>query len=277
MATHIQDRARLAPADARAQIRAGHWRSVTTGACLGYVQANLVVLPAAWADEFEQACGENPQALPLLERTEPGVADELGVAPGADLRTDLPGYHVHREGRCAAEVTTLAEVWRDDLVSFLLGCSNSAEQALLHAGVRLRHLELGLETPVFVSSIPCRPAGRFSGPMVVSMRPVAHDEVARVVAVTGRYPLAHGAPVHIGDPGAIGIADLASPDWGDAIELASDEVPVFWACGVTPQTLIRTAAPELAFTHAPGRMLITDVPLADTLRSPDPPPDPVNT
>lgn len=208
-------------------------------------------------------CNANAQALPLLEATEPGVSDQLTIAPGADLRTDLPGYHVHRGGAFQAEVTSLEEVWRDDLVAFLLGCSNSAEEALLTAGVRLRQLELGLETPMFISSIPCRPVGRFSGSLVVSMRPIAVDQIELAADVTAGYPLAHGAPVHVGAPSAIGIGDLHAPDWGDPIDLGPDERPVFWACGVTPQTLIRMAKPEIAVTHAPGKMFITDVPLAD--------------
>ena len=249
----------LEPREVRGRIRSGAWRDVTTGACLGHVQANLVVLPQDMADEFGALCAANPQPLPLLERTAPGDPAGLRVAPGADLRTDLPRYHVLRHGVLDAEVESVEEVWRDDFVAFLLGCSFSAENQLLRAGVRLRHLELGQGVPMFVTSLECVPAGRFHGPVVVSMRPVRVDQLDRAVEVTARLPLAHGAPVHVGDPGAIGITDLTAPDWGDAIEVGPDEVPVFWACGVTPQAVLRRVRPEIAVTHAPGHMFVTDL------------------
>jgi len=251
--------ASLKPHDVRARIRSGSWRGVTTGACIGYVQANLVVLPEGLAEEFEALCAANPQALPLLERSRRGVPNDLEVAPNADLRTDLPRYHVHRNGVLDVEVDSLEEVWRDDFVAFLLGCSFSAENQLLRAEVRLRHLETGRGVPMFITSLECEPAGRFHGPVVVSMRPIAVDQVDRAIEVTKRFPLAHGAPLHVGDPGVIGITDLAVPDWGDAIGIAADEVPVFWACGVTPQAIIRTVRPAIAVTHAPGHMFVTDL------------------
>jgi len=249
----------LDPHEVRAHIRAGAWRGVTTGACLGHVQANLVVLPEDMADEFAALCSANPRPLPLLERTRSGEADNLQVAAGANLRTDLPRYHVHRSGVLDAEVDSLEGVWRDDFVAFLLGCSFSAENQLLRAEVRLRHLEMGQGVPMFITSLECEPAGRFHGPIVVSMRPIAVDQVDRAVEVTQQLPLAHGGPLHVGDPGAIGITDVNAPDWGDAIDVRSDEVPVFWACGVTPQAVIRSVRPEIAVTHAPGHMFITDL------------------
>lgn len=249
----------LSPADVRARIRSGEWNVVTTGAALGRVQANLVVLPAAVSDDFEAMCERNPRALPLLERTAPGVPDRLTSAPDADLRTDLPRYDIHRDGVRTDQVGSLAEHWRDDFVAFLLGCSFSAENRLLAAGVRLRHLELGQGVPMFVTSLECTPVGPFRGPVVVSMRPIRRDQVDRAVEVTEVLPLAHGAPLQIGDPAAIGITDLAAPDWGDAIEPTADEVPVFWACGVTPQAIIRTVRPEIAITHTPGHMFVTDL------------------
>ncbi|HYH30057.1 MAG TPA: putative hydro-lyase [Pseudonocardia sp.] len=251
--------ASMGPHEVRARIRSGAWRGVTTGACLGHVQANLVVLPQQLADEFDALCAANPQPLPLLERTAPGDAAGLRVAPGADLRTDLPRYHVLRNGVLDAEVDSLEEVWQDDFVAFLLGCSFSAENQLLRAEVRLRHLEIGQGVPMFITSLECAPAARFHGPVVVSMRPVAVEQVDRAIEVTARLPLAHGAPLHVGDPGAIGITDLGAPDWGDPIDIGPDEVPVFWACGVTPQAVLRTVRPELAVTHAPGHMFITDL------------------
>lgn len=249
----------LTPAEARTRIRNGDWRGTTTGACLGHVQANLVVLRAELAVDFAALCRANPHALPLLEATRPGNPDGLSIAAGADLRTDLPGYHVHRHGDLDAEVSNLDELWQDDFVGFLLGCSFSAESQLLRAGVRLRHLELDQGVPMFITSMECVPAGRLHGPVVVSMRPIAADQVDLAATVTGRYPLAHGAPVHVGDPQAIGIEDLGDPDWGDDIDLAPNEVPVFWACGVTPQSVIRAARPDIAITHAPGHMFITDL------------------
>ncbi|MQA11489.1 MAG: putative hydro-lyase [Pseudonocardiaceae bacterium] len=251
--------AESSPAEARQGIRTGNWRGVTTGLCAGYVQANLVILPARLAAEFTEFCHANPRALPLLERTEPGVPDALRVAPGADLRTDLPRYRVYRDGVLESEVDTLAELWLDDLVAFLLGCSFTAEQRLASAGVRLRHLETGSNVPMFRTSMMCEPAGRFHGPVVVSMRTIARDEVPLAERVTAELPMAHGAPLHIGDPARIGIEDLCTPDWGDPLLPEPDEVPVFWACGVTPQAVIARVRPELALTHAPGHMFITDV------------------
>jgi uncharacterized protein YcsI (UPF0317 family) len=224
------------------------------------MQANLVVLPAEAASEFASLCEANPRALPLVDVTEPGDPRPRRVAPSADLRTDVPRYRVHRHGEVAGEPADIRDLWRDDLVAFLLGCSFTAESALLAAGVRLRHLELRRNVPMFVTSVRCEPAGRFHGPVVVSMRPIAREQVALAERVTADYPLAHGAPLHTGDPAAIGVGDLARPDYGDAIEPLADEVPVFWACGVTPQAVIATVRPELAITHAPGHMLLTDVP-----------------
>ncbi|GAA4618468.1 putative hydro-lyase [Saccharopolyspora hordei] len=254
------------PAVAREVIRRGGWRRVTTGLCTGHVQANLAVLPREAADEFAEFCRLNPRPLPLLEMTEPGVADRLRAAPGADLRTDLPGYHVHRGGE-VSRVDDLREVWRDDLVAFLLGCSFSAEERLLAAGVRLRHLELGQGVPIFRTALRCREAGRFRGPVVVSMRAVREAEVPRAVAVTAELPFAHGAPLHVGDPAEIGITDLSRPDWGDPLPLQDDEVPVFWACGVTPQAVLAEVRPELAITHAPGHMFLTDLRVTDLVEA----------
>ncbi|MGW5644159.1 putative hydro-lyase [Saccharopolyspora sp. NPDC003762] len=251
------------PAAARESIRSGAWHAVTTGLCAGYVQANLAVLPGELADEFAEFCRQNPQPLPLLEATEPGVADRLRVAPHADLRTDLPKYRVHRHGTVESEVDSVRELWRDDFVGFLLGCSFSAEERLLAAGVRLRHLETGGNVPMFRTSLRCRPVGRFHGPVVVSMRAIRRSEVDRAVAVTAELPFAHGAPLHVGDPAEIGIADPSTPDWGDPMPLEADEVPVFWACGVTPQAVLAEVRPEVAITHAPGYMFLTDLRVAD--------------
>jgi uncharacterized protein YcsI (UPF0317 family) len=255
------------PARLRQLARDGQWTAGTTGVCLGYLQANMAVLPGPDAADFRRLCLANPRPLPLVE--EAAAPDGLRVASGADLRTDLPRYRVYRNGELAGEVTDVREEWRDDMVAFLLGCSFSAEAALLRAGVRLRHLDLGQGVAMYVTGIECTPAGRFHGPVVVSMRPIRRDQVDLAREVTAAYPLAHGAPLHAGDPAAIGIPDLSRPDWGDAIDIRPDEIPVFWACGVTPQAVIARTRPELAITHAPGYMFVTDVP-EDAIRGADP-------
>lgn len=257
------DYANASPADVRGLIRDGSWTGTTTGASTGYLQANLAILPSTLADDFQHACELNPQALPLLERTRPGDPTPTRTAAGADLTTDLPRYHVHRHGVVDSELTELGSVWREDLVAFLLGCSFSAEEALLDASVRLRHLEEGRGVPMFSTNIPCAPAGAFGGPTVVSMRPVRTTEIDLATRATEKLPLAHGGPLHIGSPEQIGIHDLNTPDWGEAIDIRADETPVFWACGVTPQNLIRSAKPEFAITHAPGHMFVTDVAMSD--------------
>jgi uncharacterized protein YcsI (UPF0317 family) len=194
----------------------------------------------------------------VLDVTEPGDPEPRLVARGADLRTDIPKYRVWKDGRLAAEPTDIREYWRDDLVAFLLGCSFSFEGALLEAGVPVRHIELGLNVPMYQTNIPCKPAGRLSGPMVVSMRPIPHALVPKAVLCTGRFPAVHGAPIHIGDPGAIGIADVNRPDFGQSVPIHEGEVPVFWACGVTPQAALMASKPPFAITHAPGHMFLCD-------------------
>jgi uncharacterized protein YcsI (UPF0317 family) len=249
----------VTPQSWRARFRSGEWTDPTSGLCLGHLQANLVILPEEAAGEFGDLCRANPRPLPLVDVTEPGDPVPRRVAPGADLRTDLPRYRVYRRGEPVDEPTDVRGLWRDDLVAFLLGCSFTAESALLEAGVRLRHLELGRTVPMFVTSLACVPAGRFHGPVVVSMRPIARDHVELASRVTAEYPLAHGAPLHHGDPAALGIPDLARPDFGEPVVPLAGEVPVFWACGVTPQAVISAVKPEFAITHAPGHMFITDV------------------
>jgi uncharacterized protein YcsI (UPF0317 family) len=226
---------------------------------LGVVQANLVVVPRDLAFDFLLFCQRNPQPCPLLDVTDPGSAEPHGVAPGADLRTDLPRYRVYHYGVLLDEPLDLWDWWRDDLVCFLLGCSFTFENALLQAGIPMRHIEQGRNVPMYRTSIPCRPAGAFHGPMVVSMRPLtpAHAELA--ARICQRFPRAHGAPVHVGDPAAIGIRDLDHPDFGEAVEVRPGEVPVFWACGVTPQAVALEARPPLLLTHSPGHMFVTDV------------------
>jgi len=219
-----------------------------------------VVLPRAYAFDFLLFCQRNPKPCPLLEVVEAGGYEPVQTAPGADLRTDLPLYRIWRDGRLVAEVPDVREHWRDDLVSFLLGCSFTFEAALLRAGVPVRHIEQGCNVPMYVTNIECVRAGVFHGPLVVSMRPIPVEQVVRAVQITSRYPAVHGAPVHIGDPAMLGIRDLARPDYGDPVDIRPGEVPVFWACGVTPQAVALRSRPEFMITHAPGHMFLTDVP-----------------
>jgi uncharacterized protein YcsI (UPF0317 family) len=259
------DLTRALPRDARQLMREGRWDRTTTGVCLGYLQANMAILRRDDAEDFRAFCLANPRPMPLVDVTEPGDPTPRRVAPSADVRTDLPRYRVYRHGELVDEPTSIVDLWTDDMVAFLLGCSFSAENRLLDAGVRLRHMELGGNVPMFVTSIECRPAGRFHGPMVVSMRPIAGAQVDLATRVTGELPLAHGAPIQVGEPERIGVGDIEKPDFGDAIPLEPGEVPLFWACGVTPQAAIMAVKPELAITHAPGHMFVTDVPERDIL------------
>ncbi len=250
---------RMDPHAARLAIRAGEWRKPTAGLAAGFVQTNLVFLPRDLAFDFLLFAQRNPKPCPVIEVTDAGSPEPKLSAPGADLRTDVPKYCIYEHGTPKAELTDLLGVWREDLVAFLLGCSFTFEAALLAAGVPVRHIEEGRNVPMFVSNRSCIPAGRFHGPLVVTMRPIPAALVPRAVQVTGRYPGVHGAPVHIGDPGQIGIRDLGRPDFGDAVTIRPGEVPVFWACGVTPQAVAREAKPPLMITHAPGHMFITDL------------------
>jgi len=250
------------PREIRADIRQGKLTGITAGLGQGYVQANLAVLPKAAAYDFLLFCQRNPRPCPVLEVTDVGSPEPVGVAPGADLRTDLPRYRIYKDGVLADEVTDATPYWRDDLVAFLLGCSFTFEWALLDAGVRLWHVEHGKNVAMWRTNIACRPAGMFAGPMVVSMRPIAASQIAKTVLASAKFPTAHGAPVHIGDPAAIGIPDIARPEWGDPQHFAPGDVAVFWACGVTPQAVALASKPPFMLTHAPGHMFITDVPNA---------------
>ncbi|KGH47077.1 hypothetical protein IN07_08960 [Modestobacter caceresii] len=246
------------PAAARASFRAG-LAVPSSGWAPGHTQANLVVLPRDWAWDMLLFGQRNPQPVPLLDVTDAGSYRTV-LAPDADLRTDLPRYRVWRDGELVDEPTDVADLWTDDLVAFLIGCSFSFETALLDAGVPVRNIEQGRNVSMYRTNRECRPAGRLSGPLVVSMRPVPGHLVATAVQVTARMPAVHGAPVHVGSPAALGIADLARPDFGDPVESAAGDVPVFWACGVTPQAALMASRPPFAITHAPGHMFVTDVP-----------------
>lgn len=245
--------------EVRGAARTGKLTGPTPGLALGYVQANLVIVPKDWAFDFLLFCQRNPRPCPLLDVTEPGNPEPRAIAAGADVRTDLPRYRIYRDGELAAKVTDIREHWRDDLVAFLIGCSFTFENALLAANIPVRHIEQNRNVPMYRTSIGCRPAGRFRGPMVVSMRPLTPEQTVAATKICSRFPRAHGAPVHFGDPAAIGIRDLSKPDYGEAVDIRPGEVPVFWACGVTPQAVAVESRPPLLITHEPGHMFLTDL------------------
>jgi uncharacterized protein YcsI (UPF0317 family) len=246
-------------ADVRRACRSGEWTGPTCGLAEGFTQANLVILPADWAYDFLLFCRRNPKPCPLLDVTETGSPVPTALAAGADLRTDLPKYRVWEHGVLVEEPVGIEHLWRDDLVAFLIGCSFTFEAALVRSGVPVRHLELGCNVPMYRTSIACRSAGRFHGPLVVSMRPLSPADAIRAVQITSRFPDVHGAPVHLGFPEQIGITDLRQPDYGDPVPVADEELPVFWACGVTPQAAAVASRPPLMITHSPGCMFVTDI------------------
>lgn len=239
--------------------RSGSFDSPTSGLAPGYVQGNLAILPRDWADEFLRFCQANPKPCPLLGVSDAGNPRIPTLGADLDIRTDLSRYRVWRDGELVDEPRDLNSVWRDDLVAFVIGCSFSFEEALLQAEVPVRHIALDCNVPMFRTSIATQAAGRFHGPMVVSMRPLKPADAIRAIQITTRLPSVHGAPVHIGFPEAIGIKDIGKPDYGDAVPVEAGELPVFWACGVTPQAAIAAARPPFAITHSPGRMLVTDL------------------
>lgn len=247
------------PRELRLRIRRGEWTGVTAGLAPGYAQTNLVVVPREIAYDFLVFCQRNPKPCPLVDVADAGSPEPSLAAPGADLRTDVPRYRVYRRGRLEEELTDITRLWRDDLVAFLLGCSFTFEHAMERAGLPVRHIEDHRNVPMYVTSVACRPAGVLRGPMVVTMRPLPPAAVPRTVLVTGRYPKAHGAPVHVGDPAVLGIRDLARPDFGDPPRIEPGEVPMFWGCGVTPQAVAMAAKVDLMITHAPGHMFVTDL------------------
>jgi uncharacterized protein YcsI (UPF0317 family) len=244
--------------EARQAIRAGRWREHTSGLAPANVQGNVVILPAALASDFLRFCQRNPKPCPLLAVSEPGDPMLPTLGADIDIRSDVPRYRVWRDGELADEPSDIGALWQGDLVNFVLGCSFSFEHALIEAGIELRHVREGRNVAMYRTNIPTTPAGPFHGPMVVSMRPMKAADAIRAVQVTARVPAVHGAPVHLGDPALIGIADIGRPDFGDPVEIKPDELPVFWACGVTPQAVVMAARPAFCITHAPGYMLITD-------------------
>jgi uncharacterized protein YcsI (UPF0317 family) len=255
----------IAPAQAatdvvaiRQRIRTGAFTGHTSGIAPRHVQGNVVILPADMATDFLLYCQRNPRPCPLLAVSAPDQPMLPALGADIDIRTDVPRYRIWRDGVVVDEPTDIARHWRSDLVTFVIGCSFSFEQALLEAGLPLRHVALGRNVAMYRTTIATEPAGRFHGPLVVSMRPFTPANAIRAVQITSRFPAVHGAPVHLGKPELIGITDLAKPDYGDSIALAADELPVFWACGVTPQAALAAARPSFCITHAPGCMLVTD-------------------
>ncbi|MGN0168706.1 MAG: putative hydro-lyase [Acetatifactor sp.] len=249
----------MSPKQVRELIRRGEITGPTAGMCAGYAQANLVVLPEKLAYDFLLFAQRNPKSCPLLEVSDRGSRALRYIAEDVDIAKDIPKYRIYRNGILDGEYTNVEKFWREDFVSFLIGCSFSFEAALLEAGIPVRHIEENCNVPMYKTNISCVPAGIFSGNMVVSMRPIPHAQVPAAVQITGEMPRVHGAPVHIGASEAIGIRDISRPDFGDAVTIREGEVPVFWPCGVTPQNVIMNVKPEFVITHAPGHMLITDV------------------
>ena len=249
----------LTPGQIRNLIRNGKWDKPTAGLAMGYAQANLVILRQKYAFDFLLFCQRNPKPCPLLEVLEPGEFRTKVLSLDADIRTDVPRYNIFRDGKIQNTVNEIRSSWKPDFVTFLLGCSFSFEEAMLRSSIPVRHIEEDKNVPMFITHIACKPAGVFHGPLVVTMRPIPLDKVTRAVEITSRYAWVHGAPIHVGDPSAIGIKDLRKPDFGDPVTIKKGEVPVFWACGVTPQAVVMKAKPELCITHAPGHMFISDL------------------
>jgi uncharacterized protein YcsI (UPF0317 family) len=248
----------ISPKELRQFIRNREWTIPTSGAAKGYLQANLVMLPREEAFNFLLFCVRNPKPCPVLDVLEPGQTEPT-IAPGADLRTDLPRYCIFVNGQLKEEVEDVSTVFNENMVSFLLGCSFSFENAMLAAGLPIRNLEENKNVSMYITRIPCQPAGSFSSSLVVTMRPMTPEQAIRAVQVTTRFHLTHGAPVHIGSPEAIGIKDLNRPQFGDPVTIQDGEIPVFWACGVTSQLAATSAALPLVITHAPGHMFVSDL------------------
>jgi len=249
--------AELSPQELRKSIRNRQWTQPTSGASKGYVQANLVMMPQEQAFDFLLFCVRNPKPCPILDVLEPGCF-EPSIAPGADLRTDLPRYRIYENGRLKTEIEDVSDLAHSGMVSFLLGCSFSFENAMLAAGLPIRNIEEGKNVSMYVTRRDCRPAGLFTSKLVVTMRPMTPAQAVRAVQITTRFHLTHGAPVHIGDPRQIGIKDLAAPEFGDPVAIRPGEVPVFWACGVTSQVAATSVPLPLVITHSPGHMFVSD-------------------
>lgn len=253
------DYSQFSPYQVRKLIRDESITGQTSGMCAGYAQANLAVLPKEYAYDFLLFTQRNPKPCPILEVSDVGDMYLKKIAKDCNIASDIPKYRVYENGVLTGEYTNVEHLWRDDLVAFLIGCSFSFESELLESGVSVRHIEQGRNVPMYMTNIECEPAGIFSGKMVVSMRPLPYDQIVKSVNITASMPRVHGTPIHIGDPSAIGIKDINNPDFGDSVTINDGETPVFWACGVTPQSIVMNTKPSFCITHAPGHMLITDV------------------
>lgn len=255
----MKNLASMQPSDIREMIRRNELVRPTAGMASGFAQANLAILKKEDAFDFLLFAQRNPKSCPILDVTEPGSPIPQMMAPTGDIRTDIPKYRIYKNGELTEEVTDITSYWEDDMVGFLIGCSFTFEHALLNNGISIRHIEEDCNVPMYITNIPCAKAGKFHGMTVASMRPIPQEDVVRATQVTSRFPAVHGAPIHIGNPEALGIKDIDRPDFGDAVTIKDGEVPVFWACGVTPQSVAMTTKPALMITHAPGHMFITDV------------------
>lgn len=249
----------LTPAELRQRIRTGEHTGNTSGYCPGFVQCNMTILPKSWANEFLQFCQLNPKPCPVLGMSDPGSWEIPTLAECLDVRTDIPSYRVFENGELKQEVSDIRDLWQEDFVTFMLGCSFSFEEALQADGLEVRNVSEGSNVPMYRTSISCAPAGRFSGNMVMSMRPFLAADAIRAIQICTRFPAVHGAPLHIGDPSLIGVQDINQPEYGDAVTINEHELPLFWACGVTPQVALEQAKPPICITHTPGCMLVTDV------------------
>ena len=255
----MKDYAMISPVEIRELIRKQEITGPTAGMSKGFAQANLVILKKEHAFDFLLFCQRNPKPCPLLDVTEPGSFHPSKIAKDADIRKDIPKYRIYKDGVYTEEVKDITEYWEEDMVGFLLGCSFTFETPMLENGIPIRHIEENCNVPMFKTNIQCEKAGMFEGPTVVSMRPMAPEDAIRAIQITTNLPGVHGAPIHIGDPSQIGIQDISKPDFGDAVTIKEGEVPVFWACGVTPQAVAMESKPSIMITHAPGHMFISDL------------------
>lgn len=253
------DYSHMSPYEVRKLIRDKKITGQTSGMCLGFAQANLAILPKDLAYDFLLFTQRNPKPCPILEVSDVGDPYLKKIAKDCNITTDIPKYRIYEKGVLTGVYDNIEKFWRDDLVAFLIGCSFSFESELLDSGITVRHIEENRNVPMYLTNIDCEPAGVFSGKMVVSMRPIPSDQIVKAVNITASMPRVHGTPIHIGSPEQIGIKDINKPDFGDSVTINPGETPVFWACGVTPQSIMMSSKPDFCITHAPGHMLITDV------------------
>lgn len=248
----------MKPSEVRQLIRSQEIKIPTAGMCAGYAQANLVILPKEYAEDFKQYTQLNPFPCPVLEIVE-GSPETHDMGEGGNLVTDIPEYFIYKDGVFTERTYDASKYWQEGFVGFLIGCSFSFEEALMKAGIEIRHIATGRNVPMYKTNIMTKKAGPFEGPMVCSMRPMTPENAKLAYDITVKMPNVHGAPIHIGDPAEIGITDIMKPDYGEAVDIYDGEVPVFWPCGVTPQAAVENAKPPIVITHSPGYMFITDI------------------